>query len=463
MSAKRALVVDDSKSARAFLAKLLEGHALEVDSAETAEQAIDYLTRHRPDVIFMDHLMPGMDGFQAVQAIKNNPRTATIPILMYTSQEGELYLGQARALGAMGVLPKSVAPADVSKVLQQLHLTHDAVPHASEPVGATLAGPDETTAEVPVALADTGRLHIATPSIQTPAMAAAATAAPPVVDHLLRDQIAELRRFMVSRLDDQSERLLTDVRLMIRDAVPPPPPPPAPVLLPPPPPAPRSPWPWALAAAASLVAVVLGALLWNQTQRLNSLEAGRAAAVALTATAPATGAVAKPVAAVGTQASLDASPEITVLPVPFGEAPLAGSRVDQLRSLVGALAANGLSGTVEVRRFAGRFCLQGDRGNGFSLADAAMPYLQCDLVADAGDAALGSQPAESTTFANTLAELRKAHGEAIRIQVAEESEGPAARSYPEIGGTPPRVPTAGEWNAAAEANNRVEIRWHPGT
>ncbi len=100
-------------------------HALEVDAAETAEQAIDYLTRHRPDVIFMDHLMPGMDGFQAVQAIKSNPRTATIPILMYTSQEGELYVGQARALGAMGVLPKQVAPADVSKVLQQLHLTDD--------------------------------------------------------------------------------------------------------------------------------------------------------------------------------------------------------------------------------------------------------------------------------------------------------------------------------------------------
>jgi CheY-like chemotaxis protein len=46
---------------------------------------------------FMDHLMPGMDGFEAVSAIKNNPHTATIPIMMYTSQEGELYVGQARA------------------------------------------------------------------------------------------------------------------------------------------------------------------------------------------------------------------------------------------------------------------------------------------------------------------------------------------------------------------------------
>src|SRR3954451_17640901 len=122
MGAKRALIVDDSKSARLFLARLLEKYDLDVDNAENAEAAIEYLTSNRPDVIFMDHMMPGMDGFQAVQAIKNNPRTATIPIMMYTSQEGELDLGQARALGAVGVLPKQIKPADVSKVLSELHL-----------------------------------------------------------------------------------------------------------------------------------------------------------------------------------------------------------------------------------------------------------------------------------------------------------------------------------------------------
>src|ERR1700688_4087522 len=122
MTARRALVVDDSKSARAFLTRILERYELAVDGVESAEQAIEYLTHQRPDVIFMDHMMPGMDGFQAVQAIKNNPLTATIPIMMYTSQEGELYLGQARALGAVGVLPKQIKQADVSKVLYQLHL-----------------------------------------------------------------------------------------------------------------------------------------------------------------------------------------------------------------------------------------------------------------------------------------------------------------------------------------------------
>ena len=122
MGAKRALIVDDSKSARVFLARALEKYDIDVDAADSAEAAIAYLSSNRPDVIFMDHLMPGMDGLQAVQAIKNNPRTATIPIMMYTSQEGELYLGQARALGAVGVLPKQIKPTDVSKVLFELHL-----------------------------------------------------------------------------------------------------------------------------------------------------------------------------------------------------------------------------------------------------------------------------------------------------------------------------------------------------
>ena len=122
---KRALIVDDSRSARIILSRMLEQNGLTVDTAESAEQALEYLQRSRPDVIFMDHLMPGMDGFQAVQAIKSDPLTATIPLLMYTSQEGELYVSQARALGAVGVLPKTVRPVDVSRILYQLHLLPD--------------------------------------------------------------------------------------------------------------------------------------------------------------------------------------------------------------------------------------------------------------------------------------------------------------------------------------------------
>ena len=129
---KTALIVDDSKSARVVLKRMLETHDLDVDTAVSAEDALDYLNEHRPDVIFMDHLMPGMDGFEAVSAIKNNPATATIPIMMYTSQEGEVYVGQARALGAVGVLPKQVEPVEVSKVLQSLRVIGSDVERRTE-------------------------------------------------------------------------------------------------------------------------------------------------------------------------------------------------------------------------------------------------------------------------------------------------------------------------------------------
>jgi CheY-like chemotaxis protein len=122
---KRALVVDDSKSARLVLRRMLEKHGIAVETVESARAALDFLSNQRPDVIFMDHMMPGMDGFEAVRAIKTNPQTATIPVMMYTSKGGDLYLGQARALGAVGVLPKTVAPAELFESLQRIGLVED--------------------------------------------------------------------------------------------------------------------------------------------------------------------------------------------------------------------------------------------------------------------------------------------------------------------------------------------------
>ena len=98
MTLKRALVVDDSKSARIALKKQLEEHDLQVELAASGEEALEMLKTHMVDVIFMDHVMPGMDGLEAVGVIKSNPLTATIPVMMYTSKEGEVYVSQARAL-----------------------------------------------------------------------------------------------------------------------------------------------------------------------------------------------------------------------------------------------------------------------------------------------------------------------------------------------------------------------------
>ena len=223
MSSKRALVVDDSKSARAFLSRILERHEITVDAAESAEAAIDYLTRMRPDVIFMDHMMPGMDGFQAVQSIKNNPRTAAIPILMYTSQEGDLYLGQARALGAEGVLPKQIKQADVTKMLFQLQLVSDRRTRERSVFTAPDQAPDLVSANEseivaqPSVAAPTAASTDSTSADQQfalllPKMSLEIRAA---LDQSLQKEIAALRSFIGSTLDTHAERLQGDLATLL--------------------------------------------------------------------------------------------------------------------------------------------------------------------------------------------------------------------------------------------------------
>lgn len=117
-----ALVVDDSRMARYVLSKMLKEQEINVDTVESAEEALGYLCNNLPDMIFMDHTMPGMDGFQAIRAIKNDPKTASVPIMMYTSKEGEVYMNQARALGAVDVLPKQLKPVQLIQVLERQQL-----------------------------------------------------------------------------------------------------------------------------------------------------------------------------------------------------------------------------------------------------------------------------------------------------------------------------------------------------
>ena len=67
MPVRHVLVVDDSKSARLMLRKMLQGFGMTVDTAESGEEALNYLRDRQPDAIFMDHTMPGIDGLTAVR------------------------------------------------------------------------------------------------------------------------------------------------------------------------------------------------------------------------------------------------------------------------------------------------------------------------------------------------------------------------------------------------------------
>lgn len=116
----QALIVDDSATACRVLARHLARHDVDSSSVHSAEQALDHLQHHRPNVIFMDHSMPGMDGLETVRALKRNPETATIPVIMYTARDGEVYMGQARALGAVDVISKDHLEERIEPVVRRL-------------------------------------------------------------------------------------------------------------------------------------------------------------------------------------------------------------------------------------------------------------------------------------------------------------------------------------------------------
>jgi CheY-like chemotaxis protein len=452
MARKRALVVDDSKSARVILSRMLEKYDIEVDLAEAAEQAIEYLKNNRPDAIFMDHLMPGMDGLQAVQAIKGNPQTAMIPIMMYTSQEGELYVGQARALGAMGVLPKQVRPVDVSKVLYELHL----LPDRRDMTEPALA-PVELEGGTPV---------------QRSSFAAAG--APGTVDWgrrletAIKDQAVDVRRFIVASLDSFASRIVSDVR----DSTP------TPTLEFPPAPArpPRATWPWAAGVAAACVTAALFAAGWiiarddlaksraelagltSANAELQQARSDLSATVKdLTTALAASASTAAPNPAGGGSGTSPFGPRIEA--VPYGEIPFDRGRLDVLRDLLTKLETQGFHGVVKITSLAGLFCLTGNATDGFTPAGASLPASKCDVVGNPFEESLSGQQRQSLAFANLIAGVRQRTGGAITVAIENAGSGRPIAPYPA------RVDslTAGEWNRAAAANNRVEFAAESGS
>ena len=436
MPGKRALVVDDSKSARVVLSRMLEKYGIEVDSADSAESALNYLKDHLPDMIFMDHLMPGMDGLQAVRQIKANPELAAIPVMMYTSQEGELYAGQARASGAVGVLPKSIRPIDVTKALYQLQLLperRDSQPSVLQPYGAAEPPMSEMPANQPPLEPAERRLR-------------------GLVESMLKDQSLELRRFVVSTLDTYTHRIVNELRPR-RPAEPEDETAPAVEL-----PAAR-PWGWILATTAAIVALgVVGVLYWQSQaatqQAERAFEAVTASNEAMTR-AIEKWRVASDRSPAGNAVEQD-GPRPMVLSVPYGEPPLAPARLEAVRALVSQLERSAISGTVRIESFFGSYCLSGTGEQGYTLAPATTAASQCEQIGNPHDDTQSGASRQPLGFANLAASVRRRTGGAIELELVPGPRDRLAASYPAI-----EQATAGQWNAAAQSNNRIEIRVIP--
>lgn len=438
---KRALIVDDSRSARVILSRMLESYGLEVDCAESAELALEFLRQARPDVIFMDHLMPGMDGFQAIQAIKGNPDTATIPVVMYTSQEGELYVTQARALGAVGVLPKTVKHADVSRVLYQLRL----LPERREPRVQVQPGRVHHEGATAVQIEPVRSSGGAEATIRN------------AITPLLKENSVEMRRFVLASLEAFARRIGAEAKPAVPAA---------------PTPEPhaveqettvvrQSRWPLVAAVAAvALIPTLVLALLY--TRQLESEKAMRRTNTQLQSTIDEQKArlatLQQSILAGRTTRSAAAPADIASEVVPYGEAPLGGSRLERLREMLAQLRASNFRGKVKVATYVGEFCLTGNGIEGYSMATDDLPVKRCDVVGNPFEDSLPTAQRQSLAFANLVASLRQESGGALTVEVAHGGRRPSV-PYPPAGQLA-RV-TAGEWNRIAAQNNRVEFATQP--
>jgi CheY-like chemotaxis protein len=409
---KTALIVDDSRLARHVLREMLLEHELAVDTAPSAEVALEYLKQQRPDVIFMDHMMPGMDGFEALDAIKANPATATIPVMMYTSQKGELYVGQARALGAFGVLPKGLKPVEVANVLRSLHL----IPEESAADRRTEAAPRRDEEE-------RGRAR-------------------ELLEELLYQQRQELR----ADLRAWYQRLATDLRTNL--------------------PTQRSGRGWrhlttSLAAGLALVAAGASGYLYVKTNQMLRQSDARAAQLI------------QPTAELGTEpkhdrGAVDALPEDprAVLDAlewavnqggryAFGAVPLDEDRARIFGVLLNHLRRVDFDGTVLVDVHSGRYCMNYTADGMLDLAPAEQPAALCEQVGwpEAQARRLGSQ--ETVAFANAVGAATR--DTAIQLKVVTHGSTEPVVEYPSFD----YGLTAGEWNAIADRNNRVNVRLLP--
>jgi len=114
------LVVDDDESMRALLQMQMEREGYRVVTAEGGPSALDTAAAEPPDVVLLDALMPGMDGFQVAEALKSSDHTRTVPIIMVTALEDHQSKLRALKAGVQEFLTKPVDRNEVSLRVQNV-------------------------------------------------------------------------------------------------------------------------------------------------------------------------------------------------------------------------------------------------------------------------------------------------------------------------------------------------------
>jgi two-component system alkaline phosphatase synthesis response regulator PhoP len=108
------LIAEDSATMRRLVAARLEADGYEVVEATDGEQALDLARSARPDLLILDKVMPKLDGFEVVRALREDPATNAVPIVMLTGRTNEEDVLGGLGLGVDEYMSKPFSPRELS-------------------------------------------------------------------------------------------------------------------------------------------------------------------------------------------------------------------------------------------------------------------------------------------------------------------------------------------------------------
>lgn len=120
MTKHKILVVEDEESLLKLETILFTSKGYEVDGVRDGSEVLAAIARNRPDVVVLDVMLPGKDGFEVCRAIKEDPATSSIPVLMLTAKKSSVDLERGRVAGADAYLTKPFKSVRVLEVIEGL-------------------------------------------------------------------------------------------------------------------------------------------------------------------------------------------------------------------------------------------------------------------------------------------------------------------------------------------------------
>lgn len=135
----RVLVIDDSKTVIALLSRMLQQNGYVVQGAEDATAGLQIAVGECPDLIFLDIVLPGMSGFEALRQLRREPATRAIPVIMMSGNEQATEQFYVQKIGADDFMKKPFSRAEVFARIERL-LDDTLLPQRSVHPSASPAG-----------------------------------------------------------------------------------------------------------------------------------------------------------------------------------------------------------------------------------------------------------------------------------------------------------------------------------